>query len=186
LFAGTSWLLTRAELDGTLDYLFVDEAGQTSLADALALGTCARTLVLLGDPVQLAQVTQGVHPEGAGASVPTPLLLDRATVADDMGLFLERSYRMHPDVCRYVSSAFYEDRLQSAPGCEARGSSFGTGLRWLPVTHTGNSTSSEEEASVIRTEIERLLAGTWTDATGSTRPIAPGDVMVVSPFNAQL
>jgi uncharacterized protein len=186
LVAGTSWLLTREALDSTFDYLFVDEAGQTSLADALALGTCARTLVLLGDPIQLAQVTQGIHPPGAGASVLQHLLGERATVAEDLGLFLERSYRMHPDICRYISSAFYEDRLESAPGCEAQGSSFGTGIRWLPVEHEGNSTSSEEEAAAIYAEVERLLTGTWTDAKGVTRPITPGDVKVVAPFNAQV
>jgi predicted RecB family nuclease len=186
LFAGTSWLLSREELDGTLDYLFVDEAGQTSLADALALGTCAKTLVLLGDPVQLAQVTQGVHPGDAGCSVLAHLLGDRATVAEDMGLFLERSFRMHPDVCEFVSDAFYEGRLRSAEGCAAQGSSFGTGLRWLGVSHEGNSTASEEEAERIRLEIERLLGGTWTDSEGVTRPIRAGDVMVVAPFNAQV
>ncbi len=186
LFAGTSWLLTRKELDGELDYLFVDEAGQTSLADALALGTCAKTIVLLGDPVQLAQVTQGVHPGDAGRSVLAHLLGERATVAEDMGLFLERSFRMHPDVCRYISDAFYEGRLRSAEGCEAQGSSFGTGLRYLPTPHTGNSTSSEEEAATIRAEIERLLTGTWTDSKGVERPITPGDIMVVAPFNAQV
>ena len=186
LFAGTAWLLTKGELDGRLDHLFVDEAGQTSLADALALGTCARTIVLLGDPVQLAQVTQGVHPEDAGRSVLSHLLGDRATVAEDRGLFLERSWRMHPDVCEFVSDAFYEGRLRSAEGCEQQGSSFGTGLRWLPVEHQGNSTSSEEEAARIGTEIERLLGGTWTDAEGAERPIGIGDVMVVAPFNAQV
>jgi superfamily I DNA and/or RNA helicase len=103
-----------------------------------------------------------------------------------MGLFLERSFRMHPDVCRYISSAFYEDRLESAPGCEAQGSSFGTGIRWLPVEHEGNSTSSEEEAADIHGEIERLLTGTWTDAKGVTRRITPADVKVVAPFNAQV
>jgi predicted RecB family nuclease len=184
LFAGTAWLLTRGDLDGKLDYLFVDEAGQTSLADALALGTCARTLVLLGDPGQLAQVTQGVHPGEAGRSVLQHLLGDRATVAEDRGLFLERSWRMHPDVCRYVSDAFYEGRLRSAEPCARQGSSFGTGIRWLPVSHSGNSTSSEEEAARIGAEIERLLAGTWTDAEGVERPM--GDVMVVAPFNAQV
>jgi uncharacterized protein len=186
LVAGTSWLLTREELDSKFDYLFVDEAGQTSLADALALGTCARTLVLLGDPVQLAQVTQGIHPAGSGVSVLKHLLGERATVPEDMGLFLERSFRMHPDVCRYISSAFYEDRLESAPGCEAQGTTFGTGIRYLPVEHVGNSTSSEEEAAAIYAEIERLLTGTWTDAEGVTRPISVGDVMVVAPFNAQV
>ena len=147
LFAGTAWLLTREELDGQLDYLFVDEAGQTSLADALALGTCAKTIVLLGDPVQLAQVTQGVHPGDAGRSVLAHLLGDRQTVAEDMGLFLERSFRMHPDVCEYISDAFYEGRLRSDDACARRASSFGTGIRWLPVEHLGNSTSSEEEAA---------------------------------------
>ena len=121
LFAGTAWLLTREELDGKLDYLFVDEAGQTSLADALALGTCAKTIVLLGDPVQLAQVTQGVHPGDAGRSVLKHLLGDRQTVAEDMGLFLERSFRMHPDVCEYISDAFYEGRLHSDEACAGRG-----------------------------------------------------------------
>ena len=186
LLAGTSWLLTRGELDGTLDYLFVDEAGQTSLADALALGTSARTIVLLGDPVQLAQVTQGVHPGDAGRSVLAHLLGDRSTVAEDMGLFLERSFRMHPDVCRFVSDAFYEGRLRSADECAAQGSSFGTGLRWLPIAHEGNSVSSEEEAARIAAEIERLLGGTWTDSKGVERPIGIGDVMVVAPFNAQV
>jgi hypothetical protein len=186
LVAGTGWLLARADLDSKFHYLFIDEAGQTSLADALALGTCARTLVLLGDPVQLAQVIQGIHPAGAGVSVLRHLLEERPTVPEDMGLFLERSFRMHPDVCRYISSAFYEDRLESAPGCEAQGSSFGTGIRFVPVEHVGNSTSSEEEAAAIYGEIDRLLTGTWTDAGGATRPITPEDVMVVAPFNAQV
>ena len=186
LVAGTSWLLCREQMDLQFDYLFLDEAGQISLADALALGTCARTLVLLGDPIQLAQVTQGIHPAGAGASVLTHLLEDRATVAEDMGLFLERSYRMHPDVCRYISSAFYEDRLESAEGCEEQGSSLGTSIRWLPVDHEGNSTSSEEEAAAIHVEIERLLRGTWTDSEGMTKPITPADIKVVAPFNAQV
>jgi hypothetical protein len=186
LFAGTGWLFARAELDHALDYLFVDEAGQISLADALALGTCARTLILLGDPIQLAQVTQGIHPAGSGSSVLAHLLGLHATVPEDMGLFLERSFRMHPDVCRYISSAFYEDRLESAPECAAQGSSFGTGLRFVSVEHEGNSTSSEEEASAIYAEIDRLLGGTWTDADGVTRPIGPGNIMVVAPFNAQV
>jgi predicted RecB family nuclease len=186
LVAGTGWILCREQLDSKFDYLFLDEAGQISLADALALGTCARTLVLLGDPIQLAQVTQGIHPAGSGASVLAHLLGERATVPEDRGLFLERSFRMHPDVCRYISSAFYEDRLESAPACAGQGSSFGTGIRWIPVEHEGNSTSSEEEATAIHAEIERLLMGTWTDSEGVTRPITPGDVMVVAPFNAQV
>ena len=103
-----------------------------------------------------------------------------------MGLFLEHSWRMHPGVCRYVSSAFYEDRLDSAPGCERQSTSVGTGVRYLPVQHEGNSTDSEEEASVIGAEIERLMSETWTDGEGRVRRIGVGDMMVVAPFNAQV
>jgi predicted RecB family nuclease len=187
LLAGTAWLFCREEMDRSLDYLFVDEAGQVSLADALALGTSARTLVLLGDPVQLAQVTQGIHPDGSGRSVLAHLLGEaRATVAPEMGLFLERSWRMHPDVCRYVSSAFYEDRLEAAEPCAAQACSAGTGVRWLRVSHEGNATESEEEAGAIRSEIERLLAHTWTNADGVTQGLRPQDVMVVAPYNRQV
>src|SRR5262245_6296455 len=176
LFAGTSFLLAREELDGKLDYLFIDEAGQISLADALAMGTCARTLVLLGDPVQLAQVTQAVHPDEAGRSVLAHLLGEQATVAEDMGVFLSESRRMHPDVCRFVSDAFYDGRLRAHPDCAERTTPLGTGLRWLAVEHEGNSTSSEEEAGAIRAEIDRLVAA----------GMSVSDVMVVAPFNAQV
>ena len=100
LLAGTAWLFARRELDGTLDYLVIDEAGQVSLADALAMGTSARNVILLGDPLQLAQVSQGVHPEGTGASVLEHLLGDAPTIPEDRGVFLERSFRMHPDRLR--------------------------------------------------------------------------------------
>jgi uncharacterized protein len=186
LVAGTAWLLARPELDGTLDYVFVDEAGQVALADALAIGTSARTLVLLGDPLQLAQVRQGVHPDGSGASVLEHLLGDEQTIPEHRGLFLERSYRMHPDVCRFVSDAFYDARLESAEGCDVQTTSFGTGLRFLAVEHVANRRSSPEEAAAIRAEIERLLGGTWTNARGVTRPLRPADVLVVAPYNEQV
>ncbi|MEX2645325.1 MAG: TM0106 family RecB-like putative nuclease [Gaiellaceae bacterium] len=186
LVAGTAWLHARPELDQTLDYLFVDEAGQVSLADALAMGTAARTLVLLGDPLQLAQVVQGTHPEGSGVSVLEHLLGDAQTIPEDRGLFLEHTYRMHPDVCRFVSDAFYESRLASAAGCERQGTAFGTGLRFLPVEHVGNRRSSPEEAEAILAEVRRLLGSEWTDARGVTRPLRIQDVMVVAPYNEQV
>src|SRR6185437_6411514 len=103
LFAGTAWLFAHEALDSAVDTLVIDEAGQVSLADALAMGTAARNIVLLGDPLQLAQVSQGSHPAGTGASVLEHLLGEAATVPAHMGLFLERTRRMHPDVCRFVS-----------------------------------------------------------------------------------
>jgi predicted RecB family nuclease len=186
LLAGTAWLFARPELDQQPDYLFIDEAGQVSLADALAMGTSARTLVLLGDPVQLAQVSEGTHPGGSGASVLEHLLGDAQTIPEDRGLFLEHSYRMHPDVCRYISDAFYESRLEPAEGCERQGTSLGTGLRFLPVEHEGNRRSSAEEAALVGEEFERLLGGEWTDAQGVTRPLGLNDILVVAPYNEQV
>ena len=172
LLAGTAWLFARPELDQQLDYLFIDEAGQISLADALAMGTSARTLVLLGDPLQLAQVSQGTHPGGSGASVLEHLLGDAQTIPEDRGLFLEHSFRMHPDVCRYISDAFYDSRLEAAEGCERQSTALGTGLRFLPVEHEGNRRSSAEEAARVREEFDRLLGQEWTNAEGVTAPLA--------------
>jgi predicted RecB family nuclease len=186
LLAGTAWLFARSELGGAVDYLFVDEAGQVSLADALAVGTAARNLVLLGDPVQLAQVTQGTHPPGTGLSVLEHLLGDAHTIPPDRGVFLERTFRLHPDVAAFVSAAFYDGRLHAAEGCERQGTEFGTGLRFLPVEHEGNRRSSVEEAERVRVAIEEMLGGSFTDARGRTRPLRADDFMVVAPYNAQV
>ena len=106
LVAGTAWLFSRPDHDGRWDYLFVDEAGQVSLADALAMGASAQNVVLVGDPQQLDQVIQGTHPAGSGASVLKHLIGDDETIAPDRGLFLERTFRMHPDVCGYISEEY--------------------------------------------------------------------------------
>jgi predicted RecB family nuclease len=185
LIAGTSWLFTREELDGTLDVLVIDEAGQISLADALAMGTSARSVILLGDPLQLAQVSQGVHPPGSGASVLEHLLAEHGTIPEDRGIFLTQTRRMHPEVCAYVSDAFYEGRLDAIAECAERWTSLGVGIRWLPVEHDGDRVESVEEADAIAAEIGRVLTGTFTDATG-TRPLGASDVMVVAPYNAQV
>src|SRR5205085_11089226 len=135
LLAGTSWLFSRETV--SVDTLFVDEAGQLSLADALAAGTSAHNLVLLGDQQQLAQVSQGIHPDGASASVLEHLLAGEDTVPPDRGLFLSLTWRMHLDVCRLISETSYEDRLHSVPATERQRIDSpglaGTGLRWLPV-----------------------------------------------------
>ena len=142
-----------------LDYLFIDEAGQVSLADALAMGTCARNLVLVGDPQQLAQVLQGTHPDGAGVSVLQHLLGDDATIPPDRGLFLETTYRLHPDVCDYISEEFYEGRLVPDARLRRRGrrrSGPGSASCRSSTTAAGRSRSSRPSAS--RREVGRLLA----------------------------
>jgi uncharacterized protein len=186
LVAGTAWLHSRKDMDGVLDTLIVDEAGQFSLADTLACGTAARRLVLLGDPLQLAQVTQGVHPPGSSASVLEHVLGNRETIPENLGLFLEETRRMHPEVCRFVSDAFYESRLRSITSCSERKTSDGVGVRWLAVEHEGNRVESEQEANAIRAEIERLVGHTFTDGNADPRPIGYSDVIVVAPYNAQV
>jgi predicted RecB family nuclease len=187
LVAGTAWLFARQELDQQLDVLVIDEAGQVSLADALAMGTSANNLVLLGDPLQLAQVSQGTHPGDTGVSVLEHLLGDDTTVPPDRGLFLEHTRRMHPDVCRFVSEVVYDGRLESLPGLERQQvAGIGAGIRHLSVEHEGNSQASPEEAEAIAAEIDRLRGRVYTAADGTTRPLRDDDVMVVAPYNAQV
>jgi superfamily I DNA and/or RNA helicase len=59
------------------------------------------------------------------------------------------------------------------------------GLRVVTVDHDGNSTDSPEEADAIVAEIQSLLGSAWTDEYG-TRPLAARDVLVVTPYNAQV
>jgi predicted RecB family nuclease len=187
VLAGTSWLFAREDMGGVVDTLFVDEAGQVSLADALAAGTCARNVVLLGDPQQLPQVSQGTHPEGSGASVLEHLLGGEDTIPPDRGLFLGVTYRLHPEICAFVSELSYEGRLHSDPSCARRRvEPGGIGLRWLPVEHEGNRGSSREEAGAIRAEVQRLVGGTFTDEAGRTRRLGWNDILVVAPYNAQV
>ena len=115
IVAGTAWLFARPDMASAVDVLFVDEAGQMSLANVLAIGGAADSIVLLGDPNQLPQVTQGVHPYGADASALGHLIGDEVTIAPDMGLLLDTTYRMQPAVNRYISTTFYEGRVETAP-----------------------------------------------------------------------
>jgi uncharacterized protein len=174
LTAGTAWHFARSEHDETLDYLFIDEAGQVSLADALAMSTCARNVVLVGDPQQLAQVLQGTHPVGTDKSVLTWLIGDADTIAPNRGVFLERTFRLHPDICAYISEEFYDGRLRNDPATAERTTRFGTGLRFIPVEHSGRRQESPEEVEAVRAEVDRLRAAGVTD------------VVVIAAYNAQV
>src|SRR5579884_828579 len=190
LAAGTCWLFSREALTGAFDYLFIDEAGQLSLADALAVSASAKNVVLLGDPLQLAQVSQGTHPVHAGSSVLEHLLGTDRTVGEHRGIFLGASWRMHPEICRLISDLAYGGRLHAAPGTENQRISSssdlgGCGVRYIPIPHEGNSRESREEAQRIVAEIEALLRGTVTECDGTTRPMRADDIIVVTPYNAQ-
>jgi len=215
LVAGTAWLFARSEFDLGLadktprerglaearprtgrtpfcDTLIVDEAGQMSLADVLAVGTAARNLVFLGDPNQLPQVSQGAMPEEAKRSVLQHLLADETTVPPDRGIFLERTWRLRPELARFTSEAYYAGRLECAGPCESRGVAAGNGLFFRPVEHTGNGQMSWEEARAVSEAIGELLGTPYTDGVRpvgsdpSTRPLAKDDILVVTPYNAQV
>ncbi|HEY0797782.1 MAG TPA: TM0106 family RecB-like putative nuclease, partial [Candidatus Baltobacteraceae bacterium] len=196
LVAGTAWLFSRVNMDATLDYLVIDEAGQVALADALAMGTSARNLIVLGDPLQLAQVSTGIHPAGAGSSVLEHLLGERGTVAPERGIFLGTTYRMHPEICAFVSEVIYDGRLHSDAKCArqhvaseslATATVCGSGLRYMPVSHTENVRTAPEEVEAIVDATGSLRGSFVTDADGTTRPLEfKRDVLVVAPYNAQV
>ncbi|TEA03585.1 TM0106 family RecB-like putative nuclease [Mycobacteroides salmoniphilum] len=186
VIGGTAWDFanTTRVADGVLRLLVIDEAGQFSLANTLAVARGAQNLLLLGDPQQLPQVSQGVHPEPVDTSALGWLVEGHGALPVDRGYFLERSYRMHPALCQRVSELSYDGELESAaPARTLAGQE--PGVRTLLVDHEGNATSSPQEAEAIATEITGLIGSDWTDESG-TRPLAQSDVLVVAPYNAQV
>ncbi len=187
---GTAWDFSntsRVERGG-LDLLVVDEAGQFSLASTIAVAAGARRLLLLGDPQQLPQVSQGAHPEPVDTSALGWVMDGDAVVRPEYGYFLERSWRMHPAVAGPVSTLAYAGRLASAPGTERRSlSGIDPGLHIVPLRHRGNSTQSPEEAAAVVQLVRDLVGRTFidNDETAAERPLAPQDIIVVAPYNAQ-
>lgn len=197
ILGATAWGFCRPEMRGMVDTLFIDEAGQFSLANAVAVATSARNVILLGDQMQLSQPIQGTHPGGCGLSCLEHLLGEHATVPADRGVFLETTRRLHPSVCGFISEAFYEGKLQPLEGLENQKIVPGPGLRpgWLkkeagllfvPVSHEGNSQASDEEADVIARIAADLVRCTYTDAEGKTRPVTMEDLLFVAPYNMQV
>jgi uncharacterized protein len=191
--AGTAWLWARPEAQGSVDFLFVDEAAQMSLANVLAISHAGTSLVLLGDPRQLDQPMQGSHPEGTDVSALDHLLGGEQTIHGERGLFLEETWRLHPDICRFTSEMFYESRLQPRPGLEnqriiSAGPVQGSGLRLLSVPHSGNQSSSPEEGNQIHALVRNLLDGksAWIDMNDNANPLTLNDILIIAPYNAQV
>jgi len=119
-------------------------------------------------------------------SVLQHLLGSAETVPPERGIFLERTWRLRPEICEFTSEAYYEGRLLPAEVAERRSLAAGNGLVVRPVEHEGRSQSSWEEADAVAEEIRALLGTSFTDADGETRPLAAGDFLVVAPYNAQV
>ena len=192
LVGGTAWAFSDPTAVGQFDYLFVDEAGQVSLANLVAMSPAARNIVLLGDQMQLAQPTQGSHPGESGMSALDYLMGGAATIPDSMGIFLATTWRMHPDLCRFISGAVYDDRLHAEPVTAkrlVRASAAGmkeAGLRFVPVAHEGNVQSSDEEVTTIVALVSELCGRRLQRDDGKTRAVTPDDILIVAPYNMQV
>jgi predicted RecB family nuclease len=207
VIGGTAWLFTLDEWEGGLDYLFIDEAGQVSLANAVAMSRCAKNLVLLGDQMQLEQPIQGSHPGDSGMSVLQYALKDTAASKPDLpvfhavvpqnhGLFLGESRRMHPEVCTFISDSIYDGRLSAHMDCSNQklelppaGGTLVTkecGIVFSPIEHDGSTQRSDEEVERVVDIYHELLGRQFTASDGAKKPIILGDFLFISPYNAQV
>jgi len=197
LVGGTAWSFSAPAFRNGFDTLFVDEAGQVSVANLVGMAPAARNLVLVGDQMQLGQPIQGTHPGQSGLSVLDYYLEGKATIPPEQGLFLGTTRRLHPGICDFISGAIYEGRLRSESMTAKRVIRHGknparcvpveAGLLFVPVEHEGNSQGSDEEVAVIRDLVGELLGREKTDETGKGKgPVALEDILFVAPYNMQV
>ena len=189
----TAWFWSRQQAESIVDILIVDEAAQMSLANVLAISGAARVLVLLGDPRQLDQPVQGTHPDGTAVSALEHLLGDEETIPARKGLFLDQTWRLHPDICSLTSDLFYAGKLAShdhnvRQHIVSESAVSGAGHWYLPVEHTGNVNSSVEEAEAIKRIVKDMLdkSSSWTNRLNRSAPLCPDDILVITPYNAQM
>jgi uncharacterized protein len=192
LIAGTAWLFAREDFDRNRDVLVVDEAGQVSLGHLVAAGTAARSLLLVGDQMQLPQPTQGSHPGEAGLSTLDYLLRDHATIPPERGIFLARTRRLHPDICGFISAAIYDGRLASHPSTAAQHLVLDaaahthlkpTGIAFVDADHDGCGQRSDREVAMVRELVDSLVTQQVHCADGRVRALTLDDIRVVAPYN---
>lgn len=194
VLGGTAWMWSRPEFAKTVDVLFVDEAGQVSLANALAMTQSAKSLVLLGDPQQLDQPKKGSHPDGVDVSVLQHILNGAQTMPAEQGIFLAETWRFGDAICDFTSAVFYEGKLRPTLARHlerqrlAGGPIHGAGLFVVEVTHEGNRNGSDEEVAAVVALVDNLLApgSVWTNERGETLAMTANDILIVSPYNVQV
>lgn len=190
---GTAWFWSRPEAFELVDVLFIDEAAQMSLANVLAVSGAAKAVVLIGDPQQLDQPVKGSHPDGTDVSALDYLLEGQKTISPEKGLFLEKTWRLHPSICAYTSELFYDGKLTSIEGLDRQvikvpGPIGGSGLRYLAVEHYGNQNASPEEAVAIAALVKGMLdkKATWVGRDGKEKKLSLDDIVIITPYNAQV
>lgn len=193
-FGGTAWAFCHKDTKSQFDYLFIDEAGQVSVANLIGMSQATDNIILMGDQMQLGQPIQGTHPGESGMSILEYLLKGEATISDKLGVFLPKTYRMHPDVCELISNQVYEGRLESDAVAskhivQTKGPlvTKKSGIVFFPVEHEGNSQASQEEVAVIKTLAKELI-GTeyWLQKKNKPKKIGWNDILFVAPYNYQV
>ena len=192
----TAWGFSRDDMSEQLDYLFVDEAGQVSIANLVAMSRSSKNLVLMGDQMQLGQPSQGTHPAESGLSILDYLLHDTPTISNDMGVFLGTTYRMHSAINQFISTHIYDGKLESHPDNDKRTIKVPNdykgilnkeaGIIFSAVCHEGNTQASDEEVAEIETMVNQLLGRTFTELSDKSRPVTLDDMLFVAPYNHQV
>jgi uncharacterized protein len=195
LVGGTAWFFSKEDVAGAFDVLLVDEAGQYPLANAVGAGQAATDLILVGDQMQLAQPRKGTHPGESGKSALEYFIKGEATVHPEQGILLDRTWRLHPAICEFISEAFYEGRLHGVPGLEVQTLAAAgkgavvqaaQGILMVDIEHAGNDSSSVEEVAVIKRLVGELVGRGWTDSKNVQKQLTEQDILVVAPFNDQV
>ena len=190
LYAGTSWFFVDPRMNKTLDYLFIDEAGQVTLGTTIANATAAKNLVLIGDQMQLSQPMRAKHEGYAKLSSLDFVLENNDTIPPDTGIFLNITRRLNKKICNYISTSFYDSRLTSDPVTETRSVNLkldpikDEGLFYVPIEHSGCSQRSDEEADLIEKTYNRIIKKEFKVGKKLGK-ISSKDIMVVAPYNAQ-
>lgn len=195
LVAGTPWLFSETAMDSKLDYIFIDEAGQVAIARVVSVGTSARNIILLGDQMQLSQPTKGVHPGDSGLSSLDYLLQDEPTISNNKGIFLKTTWRLHPEICHFISEVVYEGKLMPHIHNSKRklilNKSHDTalkpfGIKFLPINHDGCSQSSEQEADRVLLLYNSLMNQDYINEDGMVSRISHDNILIVAPYNQQV
>ena len=181
-------------VNAPLDYLFVDEASQVALANLIAVTPSTKNIVLMGDQMQLEQPVQGAHPGIAKKSALEHLLQEHKVIPDNKGIFLDKTYRLHPSICKPISDLVYEGKLysdkqtalQSIVLNENHLNLHNNGIQFIAVEHQYNTQASIEEVDKIKDILEQLEASKVIDNQGIERPFTKKDVLVVAPYNMQV